>query len=222
MVTAPVSKESLALAGYGMAGHTEMLARLTRTRLYAMMLVRKDLRVIFATTHVPISAVADRIRRKDLVDKFALGSEYLRTYMGIRRPRMGVCCLNPHCGEGGMLGREEKKIIIPAIESARSKGINVEGPYPADSIFGKNLAPGFDAIVAMYHDQGMIPLKMIRQEELVNITLGLPIVRTSPGHGTAFDIAGRSVAGRRVADCRGMISAALECARIAKRIRHAR
>lgn len=222
IVTAPVSKESLALAGYGMVGHTEMLARLTKTRLYAMMLARKGLRVIFATTHVPISGVARRLKKKNLVDTFALGREYLRAYMGIVKPSMGVCCLNPHCGEGGMLSREEEKIIIPAVKSARRKGINVDGPYPADSIFGKNLAPGFDAIVAMYHDQGMIPLKMVRQEELVNITLGLPIVRTSPGHGTAFDIVGRRGGGGRVVDCRGMISAARECARIAKRIRHAR
>ncbi|MGD9141040.1 MAG: 4-hydroxythreonine-4-phosphate dehydrogenase PdxA [bacterium] len=221
IVTAPVSKESLALAGYGMIGHTELLAGLTGTRLYAMMLARKGLRVIFATTHVPISGVARRLKRKDLVDKFSLGSRYLKIYMGIREPKMGVCCLNPHCGEGGMLSREEKKTIIPAIKSARRKGINVDGPYPADSIFGKNLAPGFDAVIAMYHDQGMIPLKMVRQEEVVNITLGLPIVRTSPGHGTAFDIAGCRTARRRIADCRGMVSAARECARIAKRMKHA-
>jgi 4-hydroxythreonine-4-phosphate dehydrogenase len=217
IVTAPVSKESLAMAGYGMVGHTEMLARLTRTKIYAMMLARKGLRVIFATTHVPVSSVPRRLKKRDLVEKFAIGNEYLKKYMGLRRPKLGVCCLNPHCGEGGALSGEEKKIIIPAIKAARKKGINVEGPHPADSIFGKNLAPLFDAVVAMYHDQGMIPLKMVRQEEVVNITLGLPIVRTSPGHGTAFDIVSR-----RVADHRGMVTAARECARIARRVRHAR
>jgi 4-hydroxythreonine-4-phosphate dehydrogenase len=137
--------------------------------------------------------------------------------MGIRRPRLGVCCLNPHCGEGGVLSGEEKSVIIPAVRAARRRGISIEGPYPADSIFGKNLATRFDAVVAMYHDQGMIPLKMVRQEEVVNITLGIPIVRTSPGHGTAFDIAAR-----RSADHRGMLTATVECARIAKRFKHAR
>lgn len=217
IVTAPVSKESLALAGYGMIGHTEMLAELTGTRRYAMMVVRKRLRVIFATTHIPLSGVARRLKREDLVEKMAIGARYLKDYMGIRRPKLGICCLNPHCGEGGVLSGEEKKVIIPAIRAARRRGISVEGPHPADSIFGKNLAPGFDAIVAMYHDQGMIPLKMVRQEEVVNITLGIPIVRTSPGHGTAFDIASR-----HVADHRGMVTATAECARIAKRVRHAR
>jgi 4-hydroxythreonine-4-phosphate dehydrogenase len=211
IVTAPVSKESLALAGYGMVGHTEMLAGLTGTRRYAMMLARKGLRVVFATTHVPLSSVARRLRKEDLVETIAIGSAYLRLYMGVRRPRLGACCLNPHCGEGGVLSREEKDIIIPALRAARRRGICVEGPHPADSIFGKRLAAGFDAIVAMYHDQGMIPLKMVRQEEVVNITLGIPILRTSPGHGTAFDIASR-----RIADHRGMVTAARECARIAK------
>lgn len=211
IVTAPVSKESLALAGYGMVGHTEVLAKLTGTSRYAMMLARRELRVIFATTHVPLSDVARRLKRKDLVEKFAIGSEYLSLYMGIRRPKLGACCLNPHCGEGGVLSREEKDIIIPAIRAARRRGICVDGPHPADSIFGKTLAPDFDAIVAMYHDQGMIPLKMVRQEEVVNITLGIPILRTSPGHGTAFDIASR-----RVADHRGMVAATKGCAEIAK------
>jgi len=217
IVTAPVSKESLALAGYGMVGHTEVLARLTGTKRYAMMLARKGLRVIFATTHIPIRAVARRLLTGDIVEKMAIGDKYLKSYMGVRRPKLGVCCLNPHCGEGGVLSGEEKSIIIPAIRLARRRGINVDGPHAADSIFGKNLASGFDAVVAMYHDQGMIPLKMVRQEEVVNITLGIPIVRTSPGHGTAFDIASRYAA-----DYRGMVTATVECARIAKRMKHAR
>ncbi len=217
VVTAPVSKESLAMAGYGMVGHTEMLAGLTGTKRYAMMLARRDLRVIFATTHIPVSRIARDLKKSGIVEKIMIGDEYLRTYMGIRRPRLGACCLNPHCGEGGVLSAEEKDIIVPAIRAARRRGILIEGPYPADSIFGKNQARGFDAVVAMYHDQGMIPLKMVRQEEVVNITLGIPIVRTSPGHGTAFDIASR-----RAADHRGMIAATIECARIAKRMKHAR
>jgi 4-hydroxythreonine-4-phosphate dehydrogenase len=213
IVTAPVSKESLALAGYGMIGHTELLARLTHTARYAMMLERRDLRVIFATTHVPVSKIARRLSRKGLIDTFAIARGYLRAYMGIRDPRLGICCLNPHCGEGGVLSGEEKDIIIPAVRTARKRGICIDGPYPADSIFGKNLASGFDVIVAMYHDQGMIPLKMARQEEVVNITLGLPIVRTAPGHGTAFDIAPEYVA-----DIRGMVAAIKKCAEIANRV----
>jgi 4-hydroxythreonine-4-phosphate dehydrogenase len=215
--TAPVSKESLALAGYGMVGHTELLAKLTGTRRYAMMLARGGLRVVFATTHVPVSRVAASLRRSGLVGKMAMACEFLRGCEGIRRPRLGVCCLNPHCGEGGRLGGEEKTIIAPAVRAARKRGISAEGPFPADSIFGKSLATGFDAIVAMYHDQGMIPLKMMSQEEVVNITLGIPVVRTSPGHGTAFDIAGGGTA-----DHRGMVRAIVECARIAVRMRHAR
>jgi 4-hydroxythreonine-4-phosphate dehydrogenase len=172
--------------------------------------------VVFATTHVPISRVARSLSKKALVRKFELAAEYLHLYMGISRPRLGVCCLNPHCGEGGVLSREEQQIIIPAIRAGIRRGISVDGPYPADSIFGEESAPGFDATVAMYHDQGMIPLKMVRREEVVNITLGIPVIRTSPGHGTAFDIAGRGVA-----DARGMVAAVRECAAIAERTGHA-
>ena len=195
-----------------MIGHTELLARLTRTRTYAMMLARRDLRVVFATTHVPVSQIARNLTRKDLVDKIALAAKSLKAYMEIRSPRLGISCLNPHCGEGGVLSSEEKDIIIPAVRAAKKRGICVDGPYPADSIFGKKLAAGFDAIVAMYHDQGMIPLKMVRQEEVVNITLGLPVLRTSPGHGTAFDIASEYTA-----DPRGMVTAVRKCAEIAVR-----
>jgi 4-hydroxythreonine-4-phosphate dehydrogenase len=214
IVTAPVSKESLALAGYGMIGHTELLARLTHTDNYAMMLARRGLRVVLATTHVPIVKVARKLTRKGLVDKFVIAQVYLRAYMGIHEPRLGVCCLNPHCGESGVLSSEEKDIIIPAVRTARKRGICIDGPYPADSIFGKKLASGFDAIIAMYHDQGMIPLKMMRQHEVVNITLGLPIVRTAPGHGTAFDIAPGYVA-----DHRGMVAAIRKCAEITMRVK---
>jgi len=217
IVTAPVSKESLALAGYGMVGHTELLGELTGTREYAMMLVRKGLRVVFATTHVPVSRVGAVLNRADLVRKFALAAEFLRSGLGIARPRLGVCCLNPHCGEGGVLSHEERRVIIPAIRTGRRRRMCIEGPYPADSIFGRRLAPRFDAIVAMYHDQGMIPIKMDKQEEVVNITLGIPIVRTSPGHGTGFDIASK-----HIADERGMVAAITECVNIAKRTGYAR
>jgi 4-hydroxythreonine-4-phosphate dehydrogenase len=216
IVTAPVSKESFDLAGYGMVGHTELLAGLTGTRAYAMMLMNRKLRVVFATTHVPLKDVARRLTRRVLLSKIALTREYLDLYLGIRRARIGVACLNPHGGEGGNLGREEETIIEPAIRSARAQGMDVAGPYPADSIYRPAVASGFDAIIAMYHDQGMIPLKLRGHGDVVNLTLGIPCVRTSPGHGTAFDLVGKGPASDR-----SMRLAILECAGIAKRMRDA-
>jgi 4-hydroxythreonine-4-phosphate dehydrogenase len=217
IVTAPVSKESFALAGYGMVGHTEILARLTGTRNYAMMIVSGGLRVVFATPHLPHRKVAASLTRRGLLRKIGLTDEYLARYLGIRNGRIGVTCLNPHCGEGTRLGREEQEIIEPALRAARNKGICVEGPLPADSIYRQAIADGFDAIIAMYHDQGMIPLKLRGHGEVVNITLGIPVVRTSPGHGTGFDIAGSGKA-----SARSMVGAVLRCVRIAKRLNHAR
>jgi 4-hydroxythreonine-4-phosphate dehydrogenase len=215
LVTAPVSKESFALAGYGMVGHTEILARLTRTRNFAMMLINGDLRVVFATTHLPHRKAASALTRSGLAGKIELTAGYLERYMGIANGAIAVACLNPHCGEGGRLGREERDIIEPAVMVARDKGICVEGPFAADSIYRPAFAGRFDAIVAMYHDQGMIPLKLRGHGDVVNITLGIPLVRTSPGHGTAFDIAGTGKASDR-----SMAGAILECARIIKRLSH--
>jgi 4-hydroxythreonine-4-phosphate dehydrogenase len=216
ITTAPVSKESLAMAGYGMVGHTEILADLTETRHYAMMIVNDRLRVVFATTHVPHRKAAAMLTRSLLARKIRIAREYLALYMGIPDARIAVACLNPHCGEGGRLGREEKGVIEPAVRAARVKGICVEGPFAADSIFRPALAGGFDAIIAMYHDQGMIPLKLGGHGDVVNITLGVPLVRTSPGHGTAFDIAGTGKA-----SARSMVRAILECASIVKRLNDA-
>jgi 4-hydroxythreonine-4-phosphate dehydrogenase len=217
MVTAPVSKESLALAGYGMVGHTELLARLTGTTDYAMMITRGRLRIVFATTHVPLRQVAHELTRPMLLNKIELAREYLDLYMGIPCARIGVTCLNPHCGEGGRLGEEERRIIEPAVRLASRRGIHVGGPYPADSIYRSPVDRRFDVIVAMYHDQGIIPLRLRGHDNVVNITLGIPHVRTSPGHGTAFDIAGKSPASEN-----SMLKAIAECARIAKRLRNAR
>jgi 4-hydroxythreonine-4-phosphate dehydrogenase len=215
MVTAPVSKESFARAGYGMIGHTELLASLTGTRFCTMMLVRGRLRVVFATTHVPLCLAAKALTGRGLLERLRQAHRYLNLYLGVVGARLGVACLNPHCGEGGLLGSEEQAVIAPAIRKARAEGIRAEGPYPADSIYRPKVAGGFDAIVAMYHDQGMIPLKLRDHDRVVNITLGIPIVRTSPGHGTAFDIAGKGVASER-----SMANALLVCARIAKRLRN--
>jgi 4-hydroxythreonine-4-phosphate dehydrogenase len=151
-----------------------------------------------------------------LLNKIKLTHEYLGLYMGIRDARIGITCLNPHCGEGGRLGKEERRIIEPAIRSAASRGICVEGPYPADSIYQPAVASGFDAIVAMYHDQGIIPLRLRGFDDVVNITLGISCIRTSPGHGTAFDIVGKVPASEK-----SMVKAITECARIAKRVRDA-
>ncbi len=216
IVTAPVSKESFAHAGYGMVGHTEILARLTGTQDYAMMLMNGNLRVVFATTHVPHSDAAGKLTRTGLLRKFRIAQKYLGIYMGIANARLGVACLNPHCGENGRLGREEREVVEPAVRAARDEGICVEGPFAADSIYRPTIADGFDAIIAMYHDQGMIPLKLKGHGDVVNITLGIPVVRTSPGHGTAFDLAGTGKA-----SARSMAGAILECVRIVKRFDHA-
>lgn len=217
IVTAPVSKESLARAGYGMVGHTELLARLSGARRYAMMMTSRSLRVVFATTHVPISQVAGSITIEGLLDKFDLARQHLRRYVGLDDVVIGVCCLNPHCGEGGQLADEEQTIIEPAVARARAKGLSVHGPYPADSLFWSSTAGGFDVIVAMYHDQGMIPIKRESHDKVVNITIGLPFIRTSPGHGTAFDLSGENRASEA-----SMINAIEVCARLASHSRRGR
>jgi 4-hydroxythreonine-4-phosphate dehydrogenase len=196
VVTAPISKEAWALAGHRYAGHTELLAeRLNATR-HAMMFVAPRLRVILTTAHVPLAEVALRLTTHRLLDVIELGAEACAS-LGVERPRVAVCGLNPHAGEAGLLGHEERTIITPAIEEARRAGIDASGPYPADTIFRRALDGRFDLVVAMYHDQGLIPVKTLEWESAVNVTVGLPIVRTSPDHGTAFDIAGTGVADHR-------------------------
>jgi len=216
LVTAPVSKESFELAGYGMVGHTELLARLTRTEDYAMMLINQGLRVVFATTHVPLKSASRKLSVRGIMKTLRLTETYLDRYMGIRRARIGVSALNPHGGESGRLGTEEVRVIAPAVRRAREEGILADGPFPADSIYRPAFARRYDAVIAMYHDQGMIPLKLMGHGDVINITLGIPCIRTSPGHGTAFDIAGK-----RPALDRSMRMAVLECARIAKRLNDA-
>ena len=190
MVTAPICKEGLKMAGLTVPGHTEMLAQLCDTDRFAMMLFGGPLRVILATRHVPLAQVSATLTRASLLETIELAGEAL-PWLGCRRARIGVCGLNPHAGDGGALGDEEQRIITPAIAAARRKGFRVSGPVPADVIFHQAVHGRHDAVVAMYHDQGLGPLKMLAFESGVNVTLGLPIVRTSPDHGTAFDIAGR-------------------------------
>ncbi len=216
LVTAPVSKGSFARAGYGMVGHTELLAKFTGTRDYAMMLISEKLRVVFATTHVALKQAPGKLTPGGILRKILLAESYLSRYMGIKKARVGVAALNPHGGEGGRLGAEEVRIIKPAVLRANERGILAEGPFPADSIYRPGFARKYDAIIAMYHDQGMIPLKLMGHGNVINITLGIPCLRTSPGHGTAFDIAHTFSASDR-----SMRMAILECARIAKRLNDA-
>ena len=211
VVTAPLSKKGLKLAGYDFPGHTELLAHLTATSRYAMMFFSRRYKVVLVTTHLPLSKVAPAISKSAIVDKLILAGEALRTYFGVREPRIGVCGLNPHCGEEGILGSEERQIIIPSIRAAQGKGIKVQGPFSSDTIFSPRLSAGLDCILAMYHDQGLIPLKMGELGAAVNVTIGLPIIRTSPDFGTALDIAGKGLA-----DPRGMINAIFLAAKMVR------
>lgn len=194
IVTAPISKESWHLAGYRFPGHTEKLGYTFRTRKVTMMFIGGKLRVALASIHEPLF---------DLRNSFTIGrvftpidhmAEALQRWFGIEHPRIAVCGLNPHAGENGLFGDEESRIIRPAITMAREAGWFVEGPFPADTLFLKALQGHYDGVVAMYHDQGLIPIKLIAFESSCQMTLGIPLVRTSVDHGTAFDIAGQNVA----------------------------
>ena len=208
IVTAPICKEAIHRAGYRFQGHTDYLAHLTGTARHAMMLAGRGLRVVLVTIHIPIAEVHRRLRRDAILDAIRLAHGAC-VRLGIRRPRVGVCGANPHAGEGGAFGREEIEEISPAIRAAVREGIYAHGPFPADTIFVGSHRRRFDVIVAMYHDQGLIPLKMLAFDVGVNVTLGLPIVRTSPDHGTAFDIAGRGIA-----DAGSMVEAIMLAAKL--------
>ncbi|MFN0159487.1 MAG: 4-hydroxythreonine-4-phosphate dehydrogenase PdxA [Bacteroidota bacterium] len=194
IVTAPVAKKALHLAGLNFPGQTEMLQQLTDSPSVAMMLVSKTMRVGLATIHTPLKNVAKELTGKILKERIRLIHQALVQDWLIRKPRIAVLGLNPHAGEGGDIGNEEIRIIRPVIKSLRSNGFNIEGPFPADAFFARYRPGTVDAIVAMYHDQGLIPLKMSSIGKAVNVSVGLPIIRTSPDHGTAFDIAGKGVA----------------------------
>jgi 4-hydroxythreonine-4-phosphate dehydrogenase len=193
MVTAPICKEGFHKAGIKVPGHTEYLAELTQTKNFGMMLMGGGLRVMLVTRHIPISEVPAALTKKNIREAIELTGEALELF-GLKDGNIGVCGLNPHAGDGGVLGSEEKTLINPAIQAARKKGFKVSDAVPADTIFYEALNGGYDAVVAMYHDQGLGPLKMIGFDEGINVTLGLPIIRTSPDHGTAFGIAGKNAA----------------------------
>ena len=194
VVTAPISKEALKLAGIKYSGHTEFFADYTRTKDYAMLMAAGDLRAVMVTRHMPLSEVSKNITAGMIVSASKLTRRFLAEKFKIKDPRLVVCALNPHAGESGLLGKEEGSIITPAVRSLLNKKIRVVGPLPADSAWHKMVTGEFDLLVGMYHDQVMIPLKCLSPEKIVNITVGLPFIRTSPGHGTAFDIAGKNMA----------------------------
>ncbi|MCE5194858.1 MAG: 4-hydroxythreonine-4-phosphate dehydrogenase PdxA [Nitrospiraceae bacterium] len=193
IVTAPISKESLNMAGLKWPGHTEMLAEFTGTKDYAMMLIGGQLKVLLVTIHTSIKTVPKQIT-KEKVLKTILIAKKAADMLDIKHPRIAVAGLNPHAGEAGMFGDEEIKEIVPAIAEAKKHGVTVTGPYPPDTVFYKAYNQELDIVICMYHDQGLIPLKMTAFEEGVNITIGLPIIRTSPDHGTAYDIAWKGIA----------------------------
>jgi 4-hydroxythreonine-4-phosphate dehydrogenase len=209
MATAPINKLAFARAGLPWKGHTDLIGHLTGSPRVAMMFWSDPLKVVLATVHVPLSAVPSALTR-DVVDEIIdLTARELPTF-GIARARLALAGLNPHAGEAGLLGDEEERVLTPAVEAARARGIDIRGPFPGDTVFVRAVSGDFDAVIACYHDQGLIPVKLMAFGHAVNVTLGLPIVRTSVDHGTAFDIAGRNIANPS-----SMIEAVLLAARLA-------
>ena len=222
IVTAPINKEALARAGVPHSGHTEILASLTGARAYAMLLMGRELRVIHVTTHVALRRVPELVTRDRVLRTIRLGHEAMRR-LGMPAPRLAVCGLNPHAGEGGLFGDEDGVAIGPAIAEARAEGIDATGPWPADTIMSRAAGGEFDCVVAMYHDQGHVPVKTLGFRYVdatkawvglsgVNVTVGLPILRVSVDHGTAFDRAGQGTANPE-----SMIEAVLVAARMSRR-----
>jgi 4-hydroxythreonine-4-phosphate dehydrogenase len=206
VVTAPIDKHALLVGGYEDPGHTEMLARLTSSRT-VMMLASDRLRVVLATTHLPLRDVPKALTRETVLDAARLTSEALRGWFGIAMPRIALCALNPHAGDRGRFGDEDDTLLAPI---AREAGLH--GPFPADTVFVRAMRGDFDAVIAPYHDVGMTAIKVASFGEAVNVTLGLPFPRTSPDHGTAMDIAGKGMA-----NATSMVRAVLMCANIAMR-----
>jgi 4-hydroxythreonine-4-phosphate dehydrogenase len=193
VATAPINKEAFAAAGLPWRGHTDLLAHLTGAPRVAMMFYAESLRVVLATVHIPLADVPKALTRDVLEGTIALAAAELPRF-GFPSPRLAVAGLNPHAGEHGVIGSEDRDVVAPAVAAARARGVSVDGPFPADTVFVRAMRGEFDAVVACYHDQGLIPIKLVAFGKAVNVTLGLPIVRTSVDHGTAFDIAGRGVA----------------------------
>jgi 4-hydroxythreonine-4-phosphate dehydrogenase len=210
IATAPVNKLAFSRAGLPWKGHTDLLAHLTHAPRAAMMFWSEPLKVVLATVHVPLADVPRLLTRELLRDVIDLTARELPRF-GIVRPRLALAGLNPHAGEQGLLGSEDEAVLRPAVHEAYGRGVNVTGPFPGDTIFGRAARGEFDAVIACYHDQGLIPVKLLAFGRAVNVTIGLPIIRTSVDHGTAFDIAGKGIA-----DPSSMIEAVLLAARLSK------
>jgi 4-hydroxythreonine-4-phosphate dehydrogenase len=209
IATAPVNKLAFARAGLPWKGHTDLLAHLTGAQRVAMMFWSERLKVVLATVHVPLAEVPKLVTGELLAGIIDLTARELPRF-GLSSPRLALAGLNPHAGEEGLLGEEDVRVLRPAVDAARDRGIDIGGPYPADTVFVRAARGEFDGVIACYHDQGLIPVKLLAFGESVNVTLGLPIVRTSVDHGTAFDIAGKGIA-----DASSMIAATLLAARLA-------
>jgi 4-hydroxythreonine-4-phosphate dehydrogenase len=210
IATAPINKEAFRLAGLQWSGHTDLLAHLTGARDVAMLFHSDELRVVLATVHIALADVPRTLTSSLMERTIALTARELPRFDKIT-PRIAVAGLNPHAGEHGLFGCEETDVIVPAIEACRRRGIDVSGPFPADTVFVRARRGEFDVVIACYHDQGLIPVKLVAFGKAVNVTIGLPIVRTSVDHGTAFDIAGKGVA-----DPESMVAAVLLAARLAR------
>jgi 4-hydroxythreonine-4-phosphate dehydrogenase len=193
IVTGPINKESINLGGYHYAGHTELLKDLTQARHVSMMLVSSKLRVLHVSTHISVREACDRVKKDRVLIVIRLAQLSMKL-LGLEQPRVAVAGLNPHASEGGLFGVEEQNEILPAVEAARELGIDASGPWPPDTVFLQAVKGHFDVVVAMYHDQGHIPMKLLGFDEGVNVSVGLPIIRTSVDHGTAFDIVGKGIA----------------------------
>src|SRR5215204_5530172 len=210
IVTAPINKEAINMAGCHYPGHTELLADLTQAKESGMMIVGGPLRIMFVTTHVAIKDLSSLLTKAKIEKGIRLAHLALTQLYGIKKPKIGVAALNPHAGEHGLFGDEEARVILPAARAAQAQGILASDPLPADTLFGKAAKGHYDGIVAMYHDQGLIPLKLVAFGTCVNLTVGLPIIRTSVDHGTAYDIVGKGVA-----DCGSLVQAVKLAAHIA-------
>ena len=211
ITTCPINKQAMNSAGYPFVGHTELLAHLVGASSVAMMFLGSKWKIVLVTTHVPLKDVSKWVTANRILSTLRLTDEGMKKYFGIPHPKIAVLGLNPHCGEEGLLGEEEKSEILPAITEARFLGMDVEGPFPADSFFDLSRHTTFDVVVSMYHDQGLIPIKLYDFKGAVNFTLGLPFIRTSVDHGTAYDIAGKGLA-----DPTNLIKAILTAANLSK------
>ena len=194
IVTCPINKAAINAAGYHFPGHTELLAERCGIEKVVMMLAGERLKVCLVTTHLAYRDVPARLSREEILQTVRITAQAFRHQFGIQQPRLAVLALNPHASENGLFGDEEQRIIAPAIEAAQAEGITADGPHSADTLFHFAAKGAYDAVICMYHDQGLIPLKLLHFDDAVNVTLGLPIVRTSVDHGTAYDLAGTGTA----------------------------